>query len=90
MYGYETKITDELSFSWATDDIKTYNVHPILHMAGVTEDLKSSKFFKGDYINVDPISKLRSNDNHFNYIDENSSTIKYIENMKSYIQKYNI
>ena len=90
MYGFNTKITNELSFSWATDDITKYNEHPILHMAGVTDDLKNTKFYKGDYINIDPITNLRRNPNHFDYIDENSSTIKYIENMKTYIQKYNI
>lgn len=90
MYGFDTKISDELSFSWATDDIQKYNQHPILHMAGVTDDLKHTKFYKGDYINIDPIIKLRQNPNHFDYIDQNSSTIKYIENMKTFIQKYNI
>ena len=59
-------------------------------MAGVTDNLKTTKFYKGDYINIDPILKMRENSNHFDYIDENSSTIKYMENMKSYIQKYNI
>lgn len=90
MYGFETKITDEMSFSWATDDIKKYEQHPILHMAGVTDNLKTTKFYKGDYINIDPILKMKENPNHFDYIDKDSSTIKYIENMKSYIQKYNI
>jgi hypothetical protein len=90
MYGFETKISDELSFSWATDDTQKYEKHPILHMAGVTDNLKSTKFYKGDYINMDPILKMRENPNHFDYIDKESSTIKYIENMKSYIQKYNI
>jgi hypothetical protein len=59
MYGFETKITDEMSFSWATDDIKKYEQHPILHMAGVTDNLKTTKFYKGDYINIDPILKMR-------------------------------
>jgi hypothetical protein len=90
MYGFETKISNELSFSWATDNIRKYDQHPILHMAGVTDNLKSTKFYKGDYINIDPILKMRENPNHFDYIDKESSTIKYIENMKSYIQKYNI
>lgn len=90
MYGFETRITDEMSFSWATDDIKKYDQHPILHMAGVTDNLKTTKFYKGDYINIDPILKMRENPNHFDYIDKDSSTIKYMENMKSYIQKYNI
>ena len=90
LYGHKTKVIKDLDFSWATDSVDVYEQKPILHMAGVTEDLKSSKFYKGEYINVDPIEKLRENPNHFDYIDPKSSTIKYIENMKSYIQKYNI
>jgi hypothetical protein len=90
MYGFKTKITNEFEFCWATDDINKYNTTPILHMAGVTQDIKTTKFFKGDYINIDPIEELRKNSNVFDYIDSNSSTIKYIENMKSYLQKSNI
>jgi hypothetical protein len=90
MYGFETKITSEFEFCWATDDVNKYNKMPILHMAGVTHELKTTKFFKGDYINIDPIEELRKNPNVFDYIDSNSSTIKYIENMKSYLQKSNI
>ena len=80
----------ELDFSWATDTITIYEKRPILHMAGVTDDLKTTKFYKGEYINVDPIEKIKENINHFDYVDLKSSTIKYIDNMKSYIQKYNI
>jgi hypothetical protein len=90
LYGVKTKITKELDFSWATDTITIYEKRPILHMAGVTDDLKTTKFYKGDYINVDPIKKIKENINHFDYVDSKSSTIKYIDNMKSYIQKYNI
>ena len=82
----ETKITKDLDFSWATDDIKKYEENPILHMAGVTDNLKGSKFYKGEYINVDPIKELSKNPNHFDYVDKNSSTIKYIELMKSFIK----
>ncbi len=86
-FGIETKITNELDFSWATDSVSIYNRRPILHMSGVTEDLKSTKFYKGEYINVNPLEKLKENPNHFNYVDKNSSTIKYIEIMKSIIKK---
>jgi hypothetical protein len=58
--------------------------------SGVTDNLKTTKFYKGDYININPISKLRENPNHFDYVDNTSSTIKYIDNMKSYIKKYNV
>lgn len=85
--GHDIKVTDDLDFSWATDTIEIYNKKPILHMAGVTDDIKSTKFYKGEYINVDPIEKLKENENHFNYIEENSATTKYIEVMKSYIEK---
>ena len=61
-----TKISKELDFCWATDPIVVYNQHPILHMAGVTDNLKSTKFYKGDFINVDPIEKLKENPNYFN------------------------
>jgi hypothetical protein len=87
LFNHKTKITKELDFSWATDNIDKYNSMPILHMAGVTDDLKGTKFYKGEYINVDPIEKLIEDENYFNYVDENSSTIKYIEVMKSFIQK---
>lgn len=85
--GKKTKITKDLDFSWATDNIERYEKTPILHMAGVTEGLRGSKFYKGDYINIDPIEKLKEDINHFDYIDSNSATIKYIEVMKSFIQK---
>jgi hypothetical protein len=86
-FGYETKIVDELSFSWATDTITTYEKHNILHMAGVTDNLKHTMFYKGEFINVNPIEKLKENHNFFDYIDKNSSTMKYIEIMKKIIEK---
>ena len=86
-FGYETKIVDELSFSWATDTITTYEKHNILHMAGVTENLKHTMFYKGEFINVNPIEKLKENHNFFDYVDKNSSTLKYIEIMKKIIEK---
>ena len=82
----DVKISDELSFSWATDDIRKYDQHNILHMAGVTDDLKHNKFYKGEYINVNPLDKLKENPNFFDYVDKNSSTIKYIDIMKSLVE----
>jgi hypothetical protein len=86
-FDKETKITKELDFSWATDDIKTYEKKPILHMAGVTDDLRDKKFFKGDFIYINPIEKIKENPSYFDYIDNNSSTIKYIEVMKDIVKK---
>jgi hypothetical protein len=88
LHNYETKITSELDFSWATDSIEIYNTKPILHMAGVTDDLKNTKFYKGEYINVNPLDRLRQNINHFDYVEKDSSTIKYIEIMKKIVQNH--
>lgn len=88
-FGYKTKIVDELNFSWATDNIDTYKKHPILHMAGVTDNLKTTKFYKGDFININPLDKLKENINFFDYIDEDSSTTEYIKVMKSIIKNNN-
>jgi len=86
LFGVETKITDELSFSWATDSVRIYEKYPILHMAGVTHDLKATKFYKGEFINVNPLDKLKENINYFDYVDSDSSTIKYVDIMKRIVE----
>lgn len=88
LHGHKTEIVDDLSFSWATDDINIYEKKTILHMAGVTGDQNNKKFFKGDFIQIDPLEKLNNDSNYFDYIEKNSSTVKYIEVMRSYLQKY--
>lgn len=90
LYGFNTKISDKLSFSWATDNVSKYEKHPILHMAGITDGMKKTKFYKGEFINVDPIIKLKNDENYFDYVDNQSSTIKYVDNIKTYIKKHNI
>ena len=87
LLGKETKITDKLDFSWATDTISIYNKKPILHMAGVTDDVKNTKFYKGEFIDVNPLHKLKNNPNFFDYIDKNSATVKYVEILKELIEK---
>jgi len=83
----ETKIINELNFCWATDSIDNYEKKYILHMAGVLDGMKTTKFYKGDYINSSPLEKLTENENYFDFVDENSATIKYVEVMKSLIKK---
>jgi hypothetical protein len=87
LYGYRTKVSDSLSFSWASDNVEKYEQKNILHMAGVTEDMKDRKFYKGEFIEEDPIEKLRTNENYFDYIDDQSITIKYVDIIRSYIKK---
>ena len=87
LYGYRTKVSESLSFSWASDNVEKYEQKNILHMAGVTEDMKDRKFYKGEFIEEDPIEKLRTNENYFDYIDDQSITIKYVDIIRSYIKK---
>ncbi len=87
LFGVKTKITKELDFSWATDTIDVYEKKPILHMAGVTDNLKTKKFYKGEYILKNPIEELKKNSKHFDYIDKDSATIKYIEIMGRIVEK---
>jgi hypothetical protein len=87
LHGIETRITPELDFSWATDSIKIYEDKPILHMAGVTDNQKKDKFYKGDFINSNPLDKLKEDINFFNYVSSQSSTKKYVEVMESLVKK---
>jgi hypothetical protein len=32
LYGFNTKVTEDLNFSWVTDTIDIYEKRPILHM----------------------------------------------------------
>jgi hypothetical protein len=86
-WNRETRITKELDFCWATDKIETCNTNSILHIAGVTDNLKNTLFFKGDYINNNPIKLLENNIEYFDYVDKQSTTYKYINEMKKIIQK---
>jgi hypothetical protein len=83
----DTKIIEELNFSWATDNVDIYNKRPILHMAGVLDKDKNKKFYKGEFINVSPIDKLIKDKNYFDYVESESSTIKYVEVFKSFLEK---
>ena len=56
-------------------------------MAGITEKDKERLFYKGDFINKNPIELLKNDENHFNYVNNTSSTFKYINEMKKIIQK---
>lgn len=83
----ETKIIEDLNFSWATDDVDFYYKKNILHMAGVLDHMKDTKFYKGGFININPIEKLIEDEHFFDYVDEKNATIKYIEVIKSLVKK---
>ena len=80
----KTKVLPELSFSWANDTIEEYKKHNIFHLAGEVD--KDKQFWKGSFDEENPISKLKEDPDFFNYIDKNSATNIYIDNMKDYIE----
>jgi hypothetical protein len=49
----EVKVTDKMSFSWATSGIQDWDKHPIYHNAGVTGP-DQKLFYKGQYQNKLP------------------------------------
>ena len=75
----ETEIHSELDFRWATDPIQLWDTNKILHMAGVTGQMKD-KFYKGSFIKETPFNK------NFDYIDKNSITKKYVEEMNGLLK----
>lgn len=90
LFEKKTKVDKELSFCFATDTIEKYNDVNIFHLSGVTEVLKDKVFYKGDFVNQDPILKLKGNERFFDYIDKSNSTTFYINLIKDYINSKHV
>ena len=86
-FGHSTRISDKMNFSWATDNLDIFENRPIFHLSGVTEKEREKFFYKGDYINKNPIETLIKDSNAFTYIEEKNATNKYIDNIRDFIQK---
>lgn len=86
--GFKTKVTDELSFCWATCPLSNYYKTKILHIAGVTHLLKDKLFFKGEFTSINPIKSLLLDATRFDYIDKDSTTNIYIEEMRKIVGNY--
>lgn len=54
-FGNSTVVHKDLDFCMGTDSYKRISEIPIYHNAGITEQMKQTHFFKGDYINKSPI-----------------------------------
>ena len=57
-FEFETLVTDELSFCWATDDISKWDNNQFMHNAGVI-NTSEDYFYKGDWINTLPYHKTQ-------------------------------
>jgi len=83
----EVKISNELNFCWASDKITNCENKKIFHCAGVVEDMRMNSFYKGDFIDSNPLTLLKNNINFFDFIDKDSATNLYVEWMKSVSKK---
>lgn len=77
--GVQTKVTKELDFSWGTSTLTDYYNSKIMHNAGVTESLKDSLFYKGEFINRSPFGY------DFSYVKRDSASYKYVEAIQKVI-----
>ncbi len=69
----ECKVSPELDFCWPRDPLSRWEACKILHNAGVTPKEKDNLFYKGDYINVNPVGS------RFDYVDSTRCSIKYVD-----------
>jgi len=76
LIGYDSKISKELAFSWATDPIAYWKANKIFHNAGVTPDRKNL-FFKGGFMTKMPFGE------DFSYVSEQFCSKKYVEEIMS-------
>lgn len=63
----QTRVVDELDFSWATTSIDMWHKNAIFHNAGVTSEMKDL-FFKGKYINAKPDLNLSVSEDKCSYM----------------------
>lgn len=75
LFGYETKVVNQMNFCWATDNSHMWDIYPIFHNAGIS-DYKKTWFHKAAYH-----SKLPYTDDTFKLekIDPIYCSYKYAE-----------
>ena len=71
-FGIQPVVTDELSFSWAVDNIDSWDKHNIYHNSGVTADMKDL-FYKGAYLDKEPFTADLS------HVNKDKASYKYVE-----------
>lgn len=72
--GHQVRLSPELGFSWGSSwGGQEWNLHKIMHNAGVTDNMGGKCFYKGDYINQLPW------DADFSEIDPQSNTYNYVQ-----------
>jgi hypothetical protein len=75
--GGQTRIHQQLDFSWATDTMKDYNSKTIFHLAGVSGDTCKDKFYKALYTNKHLIDEYLKDNKIFDNVINTSATYGY-------------
>jgi hypothetical protein len=72
-FGKQVRVSNDMSFSWATSSVQAWDMHNIYHNAGVTGDRKDL-FFKGIYQSKMPydikLEDFSPNFCSYNYVKE--------------------
>jgi hypothetical protein len=87
--GKETRIHDEMDFSWATSTIKEFEQKNIFHCAGITHDNCSDKFYKGKFININIFDEYEKDSTIFDNVSPTTATYGYISCIKECYQNRN-
>lgn len=82
--GNKTLVHKELDFSWATSTIKEYEFKNIFHLAGITDENKSDKFYKGQYVSKNIFNEYKKNSKIFDHISKDNATYEYTNLIKEY------
>ena len=80
LFGAEYKITPELDFCWAGDDIARWHATTLLHNTGLsTSDNKDRAFDKTQYDNL-------PYDEDFSWVGEDLCSIEYVKALKKVVK----
>ena len=79
-FGMTTEVSNELDFSWATDNVERYYETKLYHNAGVLDSDKHHLFYKGDYSHKSPFEIDLS------YVDKTKASVKYVEAIREVLR----
>lgn len=83
LFEFETEISNELDFAWATYSTEMYQHKNIFHNAGVTKKTKEGYFLKTNYVNESPFDKdlsfVTPEKACYYYVKEIEETKKWLE-----------
>lgn len=83
--GGKTIIHPELEFSWAIDSVDDYNRLNIFHLAGITDNNRTDKFYKSAYKRTLVFDEYIRDPDIFNHVAPNNATYEYCMIIKEYI-----